>query len=70
MKLITTILFCFLITACSEDKFSGVSNSELTQKKRHCDTIKKKSPGFAVGCENIRKEIERRKQERKSNRKK
>lgn len=70
MKYMVTFLLAVLIAACAEDKFSGLSNSDLAKKKRHCDSIKKKSPGFAVGCENVRKEIERRRKERLARRKK
>ncbi len=65
MKLLIISLTILLATACTEDKFSGLSNKELADKQSHCDSIKKKSPGFAVGCENIRKEVERRKKEKK-----
>jgi len=46
-----------------------MSDSELREKQRHCDSIPKKSTVFATGCENIRKEVERRREERKSGRK-
>jgi hypothetical protein len=61
MKLITITLIGLLTTACTESKFSGMSNAELAQKQRHCDSISKKSPSFAIACENTRKEVERRK---------
>jgi hypothetical protein len=54
-----------LVTACGESKYEKMSYSELKEKQRHCDSIPKKSTVFATGCENIRKEIERRKKERK-----
>ena len=69
MKLLKFALLTLAIlvtTACSESKYEKMSYSELKEKKRHCDSIPKKSTVFATGCENIRKEIERRKEERKS----
>jgi hypothetical protein len=54
-----------LATGCSESKYEKMSYTELKEKQRHCDSIPKKSTVFATGCENIRKEIERRKEERK-----
>jgi hypothetical protein len=42
-----------------------MSNSELAKKQRHCDTISKKSTSFATACENTRKEIERRKDQKR-----
>ena len=65
MKLKIVILIGLLATGCTDDKFSGVSKQEMAEKKLHCDSVKKKSPTFAAGCENVRKEIERRKNERK-----
>ena len=68
MKLIKITLITMvvlLVTACTEDKYSRMSKQELTEKKRHCDSIPKKSAVFAAGCENIRKEIERRKEQKK-----
>jgi hypothetical protein len=61
MKLITIILIGLLTTACTESKLQSMSKSELAQKQRHCDSVRKKSPGFATACENTRKEIARRK---------
>ena len=64
-SLMTTLLF--VVVGCSEGKYGGLSDAELRDKKRHCDSIPKKSPVFATGCENIKKEIERRrKAKRKS----
>ena len=62
--LFTTLIL--LIAACSESKYEKMSYSELKEKQRHCDSVPKKSTVFATGCENIRKEIERRQEERKS----
>ncbi|MCW8880122.1 MAG: hypothetical protein OQJ89_03730 [Kangiellaceae bacterium] len=68
MRLIKASLFflaCMLLAACSEGKYGNLTDAELREKKRHCDSIPKKSPVFATGCENIKKELKRRKDERK-----
>ena len=70
MKLIIIVLLGLTLVACSGDKFSKMSNQELANKKRHCDSIKNKAPGFAVSCENVRKEIDKRRKERLSKRNK
>lgn len=69
MKFIKFALFTMsvlLTVACTDSKYSKMSESELRDKQRHCDSVAKKSTVFATGCENIRKEIERRKEERRS----
>jgi hypothetical protein len=64
-KYLLITLTVLLISACGESKYEKMSYTELKEKQRHCDSIPKKSTVFATGCENIRKEIERRKKERK-----
>ena len=61
IKITLIILIGLLATACGGGKYSGMSDTELAEKKRHCDSIPKKSAVFANGCEKVRKEIERRK---------
>ncbi|TQV81400.1 hypothetical protein [Aliikangiella coralliicola] len=65
LKIILLVSVGMLATACTESKYSKMSDAELNQKKRHCDSIPKKSPVFATGCENIAKEIERRRKEKR-----
>ncbi len=65
-KYLLTTLTVLLISACGESKYEKMSYTELKEKQRHCDSIPKKSTVFATGCENIRKEIERRKKEREN----
>ncbi len=64
LKITIYVLFGFSAAACSEGKYSKMSNSELAEKKRHCDSVPKKSTVFATGCENIRKEIQRRRKKK------
>jgi len=68
MKLIKAsliIIIALLSSACTEGKYSKMSNKELTEKQRHCDSVPKKSAVFANGCEQVSKEIKRRKKEAK-----
>ena len=67
MKLIKITVFFLLgllIAAC-DGKYAKMSDSELREKKRHCDSIPKKSAVFATGCENVVKELKRRREERR-----
>lgn len=59
------LLFAILLSACGKSKYEKMSNSELKEKQRHCDSIPKKSAVFANGCAKIEKEIERRRSEKK-----
>ena len=61
-KIILIILISLLASACGGGKYSGMSDTELAEKQRHCNSIPKKSAVFANGCEKVRKEIERRKE--------
>jgi hypothetical protein len=65
VKIALLAVTALMVTAC-ESKYEKMSYSELKEKQRHCDSIPKKSAVFATGCENIRKEIEKRRKERKS----
>ena len=66
IKLAFFTVSILLAVACSEGKYSKLSDAELREKQRHCDSIPKKSAVFASGCENISKETKRRKEKRKS----
>jgi len=57
--IVSLVILC--VAACGGDKYSKMSNAELAEKKRHCDSIPKKSAVFANGCEKISKEIKSRK---------
>ncbi|MCP3674543.1 MAG: hypothetical protein GY829_08780 [Gammaproteobacteria bacterium] len=61
-KITLIILISLLATACGVGKYSGMSDKELAEKQRHCDSIPNKSAVFANGCEKVRKEIERRRE--------
>ena len=65
MKLIKVsliTLMVLLVAACNGGKYGGMSDSELAEKQRHCNSIPKKSAVFANGCEKIKEEIKRRRQ--------
>ncbi len=68
-KCVILILSMGVLVACGEGKYEKMSYSELKDKKRHCDSVPKKSAVFATGCENVDKEIERRKQASREKRK-
>jgi len=65
IKISLFVLAALLLTACGEGKYEGMSNSELKEKKKHCDSIPKKSAVFANGCDKITKEVKRRRAERR-----
>ena len=64
-KISLMILMVFSIAACGEGKYGGMSDSELNKKKRHCDSIPKKSAVFANGCDKVIEEIKKRRKNRK-----
>ena len=61
VNVLSMVFMAFTVSACVESKYEKMSNAELAKKNRHCDSIPKKSAVFANGCENIKKEIKRRK---------
>jgi len=60
-KISLIALTCLLIVACGKGKYGSMSNSELAEKQRHCNSIPKKSAVFANGCEKVKAEIKARK---------
>jgi hypothetical protein len=64
MKITVITLVALLVVACGDGKYGGMTDEELRDKKRHCNSIPKKSAVFANGCEQIMKEIKRRKKNR------
>ena len=64
-KIILISLICVVVVACGQDKYGKMSNKELKEKQRHCDSIPKKSAVFANGCEKIDKEIIKRRKQKK-----
>ncbi len=67
MKIAKITLFTIitlLLLSCGGGKYESMSNSELKEKKKHCDSIPKKSAVFANGCDKISEEVKRRRSER------
>ncbi len=60
--------FCVLSTlslvlaACGDSQLAGLDNTEIAAKRDECVRQNPTSPGRATGCENIRKECERRRE--------
>ncbi len=62
---VTILLSLWLLAGCEQQsKFSTMSDKELRQQRMQCKSIKKKSPGKAIACENVEKEYQRRLKER------
>lgn len=65
LRVISIFLIIVLIQACdTNNKFTDMSDSELRRQRSVCKSIKKKSPGKAIACENVEKEYKRRIKER------
>ena len=67
MKFIKIALFIIMplfLVSCGGGKYESMSNSELKEKKKHCDSVLKKTAVFANGCEKISEEVKRRRKER------
>lgn len=62
---VTILLSLWFLAGCEQQsKFSTMSDKELRQQRMQCKSIKKKSPGKAIACENVEKEYQRRLKER------
>ncbi len=62
--LLLPVAFLFLLGCEQKSKFSTMSDKELRQQRSQCKSIKKKSPGKAIACENVEKEYQKRLRER------
>ncbi|MCB1644194.1 MAG: hypothetical protein KDI36_02010 [Pseudomonadales bacterium] len=57
----SVILLPVVLTACSSGAdLSDVKNEELTDQAYRCGLNKNPAPGYAISCENIRRECQRR----------
>lgn len=54
-------LALFTLTACSNE-FSDIPDEELADKAYACRTTTEQSPGFAITCDNYKRECERRRE--------
>lgn len=64
IKIMLITMTTLFVLSCGEGKYASMSNSELTKKQRHCDSIPRKSAVFANGCEKISEEVKRRRKPR------
>lgn len=64
MKLTLVVVIVLFAASCSEGKYGSLSKSELAAKKRECDSVPKKSAVFANGCEQVSKEIAKRRKKK------
>lgn len=54
------MIVAFCLSAC-ENKFSSMPDSELRMKHAECGYMKNPQPGQAMACQNIEREMKRRK---------
>jgi len=53
-----TLLAGVLLTGCGDNKYKGLSNSELQEKFSRCENASGLSPGGAIICDNVYRECE------------
>ena len=58
------LCLCLGLLVCTgcEGKLAGMSDTELQDKMHECNTQTSQSPGFAISCDNYRRECERRRE--------
>ncbi|MCB1685854.1 MAG: hypothetical protein R3E82_05600 [Pseudomonadales bacterium] len=58
------LCLCFLVSmvAGCESRLAGLSDTELQDNVHECNTQSSQSPGFAISCDNYRRECERRRE--------
>lgn len=64
MKLIASVGLTLLLAACTSP-FEDMPDNELADKVYACTTSTEQSPGFAIRCDNYKKECQRRRDEGK-----
>jgi hypothetical protein len=52
----------FFLSAC-ESKLASLTDAELQDRIYQCQTTTEQSPGFAISCDNYRRECERRREQ-------
>jgi hypothetical protein len=60
--IVVVILACFALAGC-DSKLASVSDADLQDKAYQCDTQQSQSPGFAITCDNYRRECKARREE-------
>ena len=56
------LLACLALAAC-EGKLASMSDSDLQDKVYECDSAQSQSPGFAISCDNYRRECKARRED-------
>ncbi len=62
-KLGFTLLCLLMAGAGCDGKLAGMSDSELQDRMHECNTQQDQSPGFAIACDNYRRECARRREQ-------
>ena len=58
---VVTLLACFALAGC-DGKLAGMSDADLQDKVYECDSAQSQSPGFAISCDNYRRECKARRE--------
>ena len=66
MRYFITFALLVLMGGCGDSKFAGLSDSELQDRFTECKSSNM-SPGAAITCDNIKRECERRAEEKGHN---
>jgi hypothetical protein len=61
-RVIVASLVVLMLAACG-GKLGGMNDSDLQDKVFTCNTSLTQSPGFAISCDNYRRECSRRREE-------
>ena len=54
-RIILASMFCLMLASCGS-KISGMSDEDLQDKVHACNIAVSQSPGFAISCDNYRRE--------------
>ena len=57
------VLATFLLATGCEGRLAGLSDRELQDRVYECNTQQSQSPGFAITCDNYRRECARRREQ-------
>ncbi|HAG94373.1 MAG: hypothetical protein CMK83_25105 [Pseudomonadales bacterium] len=60
MRILTGLICIAALSACGDSKFADMPQSELQERYSQCENASSLSPGGAITCDNIRRECERR----------
>ncbi|AUM11473.1 hypothetical protein [Ketobacter alkanivorans] len=64
MRMFLGLISIVMLSACGDSKFADISGSELQDRYSRCENADSLSPGGAITCDNIRRECERRADEK------